>query len=228
MNRYGNWVLGLHNLFAMGQCINIIKRVAKRSWRPYLQYKRYSKYRRQGIYVAPGTFLHDDVSIGRGTRINAASHVDRCEIGAYCAIAGRLIVRSTNHYVQYLNVQGYLQSEVLRSEVPVVGKSKGPVTIGNGVWIGDSVIVLPGVQIGDGAVVGAGSVVTRSIPAYSIAAGNPARVLKYRYPDEIIKVVRRIHWWEWDVDKMLDNRWIFEVDLEGIDPAKLRSMIIGL
>jgi len=55
-----------------------------------------------------------------------------------------------------------------------------PVVIGNDVWIGDRVMILPGIQIGNGAIVGAGSVVTHSIPDYAIAAGNPARIIKYR------------------------------------------------
>lgn len=69
------------------------------------------------------------------------------------------------------------------------------VEIGNDVWIGDNVVILKG-KIGDGAVIGAGAVVTRDVPPYAIVAGNPARVIKYRFDDETIRKLLKEKWWD--------------------------------
>ena len=68
-------------------------------------------------------------------------------------------------------------------------------TIGNAVWIGDSVIILPGVCIGNGAVIGAGSIVTKSVPDYAVFAGVPARFLKWRFSEEVIRIIGKRAWW---------------------------------
>ena len=75
---------------------------------------------------------------------------------------------------------------------------KGDIIIGNDVWVAFGATILSGVKIGDGAVVAAGSVVTKDIPPYAIVGGVPAKVIKYRFDDEIIKSLQDIKWWDWD------------------------------
>ena len=76
--------------------------------------------------------------------------------------------------------------------------------IGNDVWIGTRVMLLGAITIGDGAIIGAGSVVTKDVPPYAVVAGNPARVLHYRFPQEIINKLLEIKWWNHD------EKWIRE------------------
>lgn len=180
------------------------------------------QWRRDGIFVARGSRIHPDVEIGRFTRINAASDIAPCSIGSYCAIGGRLVVRSQNHFLHYPNMNGWVQRELLRSSVRVTGESRGEVAIGHGCWIGDSVIVLPGVRIGDGAVVGAGSVVTRSLPDFCVAVGSPAKVIRFRFPREVIDVLGINPWWNWTVREVRDRREFFETDFSKVSAEQLR------
>jgi len=74
---------------------------------------------------------------------------------------------------------------------------KGPIKVGNDVWIGDNCDILSGVTIGDGAIIGLGAIVSKDIPPYAIAVGSPIVVKKYRFSPEIIEKLLRIKWWDW-------------------------------
>ncbi|WP_285946812.1 CatB-related O-acetyltransferase, partial [Thomasclavelia cocleata] len=81
---------------------------------------------------------------------------------------------------------------------------KAPVVIGDNVWIGANVTILPGVTIGDYVVVAAGSVVTKDVPAYCVVGGNPARVIKKRFDDEMIELLEELKWWDYDKEDLID------------------------
>ena len=78
------------------------------------------------------------------------------------------------------------------------------VSIGHEVWLGHNVTVMGGVSIGNGAVIGSGSIVTKDIPPFAIAVGNPAHVIRYRFEDEIIERLQEIAWWDWEHEKIKD------------------------
>lgn len=88
---------------------------------------------------------------------------------------------------------------------------KTPILIGNDVWIGEGCIIKPGITIGDGAIVAANSIVTKDVPSYSIVAGAPAQVRRYRFKDNIIGKLNRIRWWDYDIS---------DVDIDWRDPEK--------
>lgn len=180
---------------------------------------------RQNIHVALGSRVDRRAVIGDCTRINRASEIGNCTIGAYCAIGGRLVVRSTDHYMGYPNIQDWAQRKVIGSDVPVAGMSKGDVVIGNAVWIGDSVIILPGITVGNGAVIGAGSVVTKSIPPYAVAVGNPARVIKKRFSDEMIALLEQVRWWEWDATTLRARKEFFETNLSEATVTEVATLL---
>lgn len=95
--------------------------------------------------------------------------------------------------------------------------SKGPVIIGNDVWIGEGASILSGVTVGDGAVIGARAVVSRDIPPYSVVAGNPAHIVRKRLPDADVDFLLSIRWWSWPSDKIRKlAHHIFGGDVEAL------------
>ena len=80
---------------------------------------------------------------------------------------------------------------------------KGDTIIGNDVWIGRESVIMPGVKIGDGAIIGAYSVVTKDVPPYSVAGGNPAKFIKKRFDEELIELLLKIKWWDFEPEKLV-------------------------
>lgn len=81
----------------------------------------------------------------------------------------------------------------------------GDTVIGNDVWIGQNVTILPGVHIGDGAIIGANAVVTHDIPAYHVAGGNPCKVIHPRFDQALIEYLLTVRWWDWNAEKIFQN-----------------------
>lgn len=165
------------------------------------------------IIVGDYTYYDDAIDGGDSFLRHVTHHysfsTDRLIIGKYCAIARgvEFVMNAANHrmnapstYPFYI-MGGKWGSAIapVASELP----NKGDTVIGNDVWIGQNVTILPGVHIGDGAIIGLNSTVASDIPAYTIAAGNPARVIKKRFDDELINLLEEFAWW---------NKPIQEVD----------------
>lgn len=82
---------------------------------------------------------------------------------------------------------------------------KGDTMVGNDVWIGQYATIMPGVQIGDGAIIAANSIVAKDVAPYTIYGGNPAKFIKKRFSDEIIELLLKLQWWNWDEEKIFNN-----------------------
>ena len=82
---------------------------------------------------------------------------------------------------------------------------KGDTTVGNDVWIGYGALIMPGISIGNGAIVAAGAVVTNNVPPYAIIGGNPATIIRYRFDEATIRRLEQVSWWNWDVEKITRN-----------------------
>ncbi len=184
------------------------------------------RWYRDDVHVAHGSFVAKSAVLGRRVRVTGPAYIDPCEIGPY-SIIGRIVMRSANHFTEYLNIQETAQRRVIGAR-SVLKPPRDLVKIGAATWVGDNVTILEGVQIGNGAIVGAGSVVTRSLPAYAIAVGNPARVLRYRYPEEIIELITEVDWWNWSDEKLRANKDLFEIDLVNVEPDVLRKRLAEL
>nr|WP_279184934.1 CatB-related O-acetyltransferase [Acetobacter syzygii] len=134
------------------------------------------------------------VRIGRRSYCNDAILREGTVIGRYCSIARRVTIGAQRHPSQWLSSHPF-QSEISPQ------KEKFAFTllntyIGNDVWIGENVVVCAGVHIGDGAIIGAGSVVTKDVAPYTIVGGTPARLIKKRFDDIMISRLLASKWWE--------------------------------
>lgn len=125
------------------------------------------------------------------------------KVGSFCSIAGDVaILLGGEHRLDWVTT--YPFNTVCPEAQPFQGhpRSKGPVVIGNDVWIGHAATILSGVTIGDGAVVAARSVVVKSVPPYGIVGGNPARLLRYRFSEDQIAALLEIRWWDLAIEKV--------------------------
>lgn len=133
---------------------------------------------------------------------------DRLVIGKFCAIAKgvEFVMNGANHSMCAVTAYPfYIMGGGWEKFPPDELTHKGDTVVGNDVWIGQNVTVMPGVHIGDGAIIGANSVVASDIPPYSVAAGNPCKVKKKRFDDELISYLLELRWWDWDGDKIFRN-----------------------
>lgn len=126
-------------------------------------------------------------------------------IGNYCSFADNVnILIGGEHHSDYVSTFPF--TTFLNGDFKIKDKkSKGGVSIGNDVWVANNVTILSGVSIGDGAILGAGSVVTKNVKDYEIVGGNPAKHIKFRFSLEQINALKKIAWWEWDINKIKEN-----------------------
>lgn len=118
-----------------------------------------------------------------------------CEIGSFCSIANEVKIGVSEHPTDCLSTSPYFYQKLGFKDIKENVKYVSPVKIGNDVWIGQSAFIKGGVCIGDGAVVGAYAVVTKDVPPYAIVAGNPAKLIRYRFSPEIIDALLELKWW---------------------------------
>ncbi|SKB15141.1 Virginiamycin A acetyltransferase [Planktothrix sp. PCC 11201] len=148
---------------------------------------------------------------------------DQLIIGKFCAIASdvKFIMNGGNHRTDWLtNYPFPVFGNGWESAMPDAWPFKGNTVIGNDVWIGYGATIMPGINIGDGAIIGAQSVVTRDVLPYTIVGGNPAKEIRKRFEDSIIKELLNIRWWDWDIQKITRHlNAICGADIEALRQA---------
>ena len=138
------------------------------------------------------------------------------KIGRYCSVAKHVDIGLPEHPVNWLsisprqffpNFSGWDCLTGKKVSVKPFVRESGMTEIGNDVWIGDHVVIMSGVKIGDGAIVAAGAVVTKDVPPYAIVGGIPARVIKYRFDEKTIRRLLDLQWWRYDIADFGEVDW---------------------
>ncbi|MDH6366307.1 MULTISPECIES: CatB-related O-acetyltransferase [unclassified Breznakia] len=133
---------------------------------------------------------------------------DQLKIGKFCSIAcgAKFIFNSANHSLNSLSTYTFPiffeEWDLDVKDITNAWDHKGDIVIGNDVWIGYEAIIMPGVHIGDGAIIGTCAVVTKDVEPYTIVGGIPAKVIKKRFDEKTIAKLLDIQWWDWPANKI--------------------------
>jgi len=164
------------------------------------------------ILVGDYTYYDDHEDVGnfeRNVRYHFDFTGDRLVIGKFCMIASgvNFIMNGANHLSEAVSAYPFAVFGQDWGHA-MDGKhypSKGDTWVGNDVWIGQNATILPGLRIGDGAIIAANSTVTRDVEPYAIVGGNPAKLIRMRFSEAEIEELLELRWWDWDIDKISRN-----------------------
>ena len=177
----------------------------------------------KNTFISDSTFgdnvtVHHDcclsnVSVGDFSYVSSASHLDLTQIGKFCSIGNQVLCGCGDHPVNLISTNPVLYSTLKLGSVTFAKQdhfvARKPITVGHDVWIGARAFVRDGVKIGNGAVVAAGAVVVKDVPDYAIVGGVPAKIIRYRFPPEMIEQLLKIQWWNWSSDKLNQSQQFF-------------------
>ena len=176
--------------------------------------------------------IKSSVKVGSYTYFESGRIGSLASIGSYCSVAPDVSIGDGNHPTQFLTTHplGFKCAAMFNFDANV-SKFKGgsnrppsviscPPVIGSDVWIGGGVKILRGVKVGDGAIIGAGSIVNKDVPPFSVVAGTPARVIKYRFDDDAIQRLLELKWWDYDIVGEYD------IDFSDVDLAIKRLEVL--
>lgn len=172
---------------------------------------------------------YDDPEDSEGFERNVLYHFpfigDKLIIGKYCAIArgAKFIMNGANHkisgfstYPFQIFVNGWEKVMPELRDLPY----KGDTVIGNDVWIGYDALIMPGVNIGNGAIISSRAVVTSNVPAYTVVGGNPSKPIKQRFCSKTVELLERIAWWDWPAEKITRHlELIVSANIEALERA---------
>jgi virginiamycin A acetyltransferase len=173
---------------------------------------------------------YDDVTDPYNFEKNVLYHFDfigdKLIIGKFCAIAcgAKFIMNGGNHEVAPISTfpfgifgNGW---QIVNEGVDLQQKypCKGDTVVGNDVWIGHDATLMPGVKVGNGAIIASKSVVTRNVPDYAIVGGNPARLIRMRFNEQTIARLLRIAWWNWCAEKITEYMLLINsANVDGLE-----------
>jgi len=161
-----------------------------------------------GHYQIVGSFIDDYTYIASNASLSLV------RVGKFCSIGPNLKAGHGIHPLNGVSTSPMFYSPLRQNGISLSYQTKvveqRPIFIGNDVFIGMNVTILDGITIGDGAVIGAGAVVSKNIPPFAIAVGNPIKVLRYRFSEDKIEDLLKIKWWEWDEKKLHNVEQYFD------------------
>lgn len=169
--------------------------------------------------------FHGECTVGAFTYFNGKASLFHALIGRYCSIAPDVIIGPGEHRTDLFSTHPFVvggarkrfkrskEYDQIKTTSTQTTNSHQKTTIGSDVWIGARSYIAQGITINNGSIIGAGAIVTRNIPPYSIAVGSPARVIRTRFPQEIIQRLQELKWWNYSMSKDL----IGELDYTAVE-----------
>ena len=189
-----------------------------------------SVIRNPAIHVGDYTY-YDDPDNPTGFEQNVLYHFDfvgdKLIIGRFCQIASgaKFIMNGANHRTDGFSTYPFVafgQGWAGHFDEEATFPYKGDTVIGNDVWLGFKALLMPGVSVGDGAIIAARSVVVDDVPPYAVVAGNPARIVRMRFDDKTISALLKVRWWDWSIEKITQNiKAISQADLKALEDAMI-------
>jgi virginiamycin A acetyltransferase len=148
-----------------------------------------------------------NVSIGDYTYVNDGTLIGSGMIGKFCSIAYYCEIGMQEHPIDYISTSPFIYgTKNIFNKESNWNEFNEPPCIGNDVWIASKVTILQGVQIGDGAVIAAGSIVTKDVPPYAVVAGAPAKIIRYRFNSSKIESLLALQWWNMSLSELHENQ----------------------
>ena len=141
------------------------------------------------INVSKGCLIDKQSQVGSYTFINTNTIVTKAKIGSYCSIGSNVVIGPGEHDLTKVSTSGRFYNDTYKE------LTKADCIIGNDVWIGTYAIIMRGINVGDGAVIGANSVVTKDVPDFAVVAGVPAKIIKFRFDDDKQNKIKNSNWW---------------------------------
>lgn len=189
-----------------------------------------SVVRAEGVEIGDYSYYDDPVAPERFYERNVLHHYpavygDRLVIGRFVAIATgvRFFMNGANHALGGFSTFPFPIFGGAWSDAAALAalkeQSRGDTIVGNDVWIGHEALILPGVRIGDGAIIGARAVVAADVPPYAVVVGNPARVVRQRFAADVVAELLSLAWWNWPIAAITAHRQA----IAGADMAALRQ-----
>ena len=161
-----------------------------------------------------------DSAIGRYSYLSSGCLVSNAKIGSFCSIGQKLLCSTANHPSDWVSTSPVFYSVKNQCGFAFADKDYfvefKNIEIGNDVWIGNDVNILGGVKIGNGAIIATGAVVVSDVPDYAIYGGVPAKLIKYRFNEEIILELLKLKWWDWSVEKLQQFSEYFRNDPQSL------------
>lgn len=154
-------------------------------------------------------------TFGSFTYVQYGANIANASIGRFCSIGPNVIIAHGEHPIDFLSTHPIFIAPSFIPGLSSLGENKlfetsKKVNIGSDVWVGANCYIKDGITIGHGAIIGAGAIVTKDVPPYSIVAGVPAREIRKRFDEETVSKLLALAWWDWPLQKIIENKDLFQ------------------